>query len=320
LSTDRKTRSHENGSAQIADAKLRLYLLGALEEDERLKLDEKLLFDEAVAERVQLAESVLTDDYATEKLNPAERELFEHQFLVTNERRENLRLSAALRDYAEAQPATVSLLPEKSSWSERLAGLFALNSARGWAVAGSFAVLLLLVGLAWFVARQQQEPQPLIAKNEPTAAGSSQVITPASPAQVAPGSQPSPAPVASPATPEPSVPVTVASFVLMPGALRGGGDMARVAIPGGERDVVRLSLVIETPSEGSYTAELTTAEGQKVLVRTNLKITRNGHTKVVLTMPARLLHTRDYQIKLTRQTPDGQTESAGRYYFRAAEE
>ena len=319
MSAEREERAVENGGSSVSDETLRLYLLGALEANERLRLDEQLLLDDSLAERVQLAESVLTDDYATAKLNQAERELFERKFLVTNERKENLRLSAALRSYAEAPPA-VSMLPEKSSWSERLAGLFALNSGRRWAVAGSFAVLLLLVGIAWFIAKQERETGPLIARNEPTAPGSSQVITQASPAQVTPGSQPSPAPVASPATPEPSVPATIASFVLMPGALRAGGDMTRVAIPGGERDVVRLSLVVETPSEGSYTAELTTAEGQKVLVRPNLKITRNGHAKVILIVPARLLHTRDYQIKLTRPTPDGQTESAGRYYFRALEE
>ena len=296
-----------------SEERLRLYLLGALNEDERLKLDESLLVDDELAERVALAESVLTDDYAVGRLNPAERELFESKFLVTDERKQNLRLTAALRDYADAEALPVSLPPERLPWSEKLAGLFAFNS-RAWAVAGSFAVLLILVGLTWFIFKRPQESQPLIAKNEPTTVNASEVM----PQTGSPQGQPSPAPNASP-SPE-TAPATVASFVLMPGALRSGGDMPRIAVPGGERDIVRLSLVVETPSDGTYQAELATAEGQKVLVRPNLKITRNGHTKIILTVPARLLHTRDYQIKLTQQKPDGQSESAGRYYFRAQED
>lgn len=301
----------------ISDEKLRLYLLGSLNADERLKVDERLLVDDEFAERVALLESVLTDDHAAGKPDPAERELFQSKFLVTDDRKQNLRLSAALRDYANAEAATVTQLPERSSWSEKFAGLFALNSPRAWAFAGSFAALLLLVGVTWFILKRPQE-SPLVAKNETT--NSTETVRPAKSAEqpVAPNQQPSPAPNPSP-SPE-TVPATVASFVLMPGALRSGGDMTRIAVPGGERDIVRLSLVVETPSEGTYQAELVTAEGQKVLVRPNLKITRNGHAKIVLTVAARLLHTRDYQIKLTQTKPDGQSESAGRYYFRAQED
>ncbi|MGZ8842029.1 MAG: hypothetical protein ACXW18_00075, partial [Pyrinomonadaceae bacterium] len=121
----------------ISDEKLRLYLLGALNGDDRLKVDERLLADDEFAERLALVESVLNDDYATGKLNPAEREQFESKFLVTDDRKQNLRLSAALRDYADTQAVTPH--PERSSWSEKPAGLFALNSPRAWAVAGSFA-------------------------------------------------------------------------------------------------------------------------------------------------------------------------------------
>lgn len=312
LTTDNQKPAGEG--EPISDEKLRLYLLGTLNGDDRLKVDERLLADDELAERLALVESVLTDHYAAGKLDPAERELFESKFLVTDDRKQNLRLSAALSDYADTQASTVIPLPERSSWSEKLAGLFALNSPRAWAVAGSFAALLLLVGVTWFILKRPQESKPLIAKNEPTTVNSSEVV----PQTGSPQSQPSPAPNASP-SPE-TVPATVASFVLMPGALRSGGDMTRIAVPGGERDIVRLSLVVETPSEGTYQAELVTAEGQKVLVRPNLKITRNGHAKIILTVPARLLHTRDYQIKLTQQKPDGPSESVGRYYFRAQEE
>jgi hypothetical protein len=307
----------------VSDEALRRYLLGSLPEDERLIVDERLLSDDELAERVELAESVLTDDYAAGALSETERELFQRRFMVTEARQQNLRLSESLRDYAGTQRAPVIPRRERPSWSERFAGLFAFDSPRGWAVAGSLAVLFLLIGLSWFMVKRQERSSS-IAGREPTPTKSVESPSPtaASPGQAVAGSQPSPEPVqnSSPTPPEPVVPPTIASFVLLPGALRSGGDMTRVAVPKGERDVVRLSLVLENPAEGSYSAELATAEGQTLQVRKKLTPTRNGHTKIVFSIPAQLLHTSDYQIKLTRQKPDGQSESAGRYYFRAQQE
>lgn len=325
LTTDENNRDSV-GEASTSDEKLRLYLLGSLSEDERLILDERLLSDDELAARVELAESVLTDDYATGALNESERELFQRRFMVTEARRQNLRLSEGLRDYAP-QGEPVIAVQQKPSWSERFAGLFAFDTPRSWAIAGSLSVLLLLIGLAWFAARQGQTgPSPIAGQAPiPTSSVESPPPTTGSPGQVVAGSQPSqPSPNAgvpnSSPTPEPVLPPTVASFVLLPGAMRSGGDMTRVAVPRGERDIVRLSLVLENPAEGSYRAELATAEGKTVQIRNNLTPTRNGHTKLVFSVSAQLLHTRDYQVKVARQKPDGQNESIGRYYFRAQQE
>jgi len=104
---------------------------------------------------------------------------------------------------------------------------------------------------------------------------------------------------------------------LLPGALRGSGDLSRIALPDGERAIVRLSLVLETNVAGVYQAELATAEGKQVTVRSKLNsIRKDGETILVLDVPARLLQRGDYQIKLTRQT-DGAAQPAGRYFFRA---
>lgn len=309
--TDHDQASRNDRQPPVSDETLRRYLLGSLDQPERLRLDELLLIDDEFAERVQLAESALTDDYAIGRLSRNEIELFKSKFLVTQTRQESVRVSMALSDHANSHPAVVA----KQSWREKITGFLAFDSSRAPALVGAFAVLILLVGVVWLVAKHQREAPPLIAKNEPVPASSPAVVSPESPSQTA-----KPTPLPSPPSVENATPATVATFVLLPGALRSGGDMTRIAIPGGERDVLRLSLVVESPTEDTYQAELSTAEGQKVLVRPNLRITRNGHAKIVLTVPVRLLHTRDYQIKLTHQKPDGQSESAGRYYFRAQEE
>lgn len=319
----------ENESSTVSDEPLRLYLLGRLNEDERMEFDERLLTDEEFATRVRLGESELIDDYAAGRLDPVERKLCVKTFLVTEERRRNLRFVSAMQDYAGAQTsAAASQLisqPAKASWREGFAGLFAFHSTRAWATAGSFAVLILLLGLAWFLTRPRRETPPVITRNEPIPAFSPQAKpqTAASPAAVTPSPEPSPVrkPPAVPTPPEPAVPPTIASFVLLPGAVRGSGDLPRIAVPNGERDIVRLSMVLETTVAGPFRAELATAEGQSVLVRNNLKPSAGKtEAKIVIEVPARLLRGGDYQIKLSRLRAEGQPESVGRYYFRALPE
>jgi hypothetical protein len=307
LADDRKNKL-------VSDETLKLYLLGSLPENERLTIDEQLLIDDEFAERMALSESVLIDEFVAKRLDSEEREKFVTRFLVTADRRQALQLSASLQDFAARDLPVAEIQVSGPSWREKLSAYFAFNSPRGWVGAGSLAILILVVGLIWFASRQREQNQ-LIAQNE-----NPSVPSPT----VAPSPITTPSPNATPSIsqvpPDSPAPPTVASFVLLPGAVRAGGDMTRVVIPGGERDTVRLSLVLETPADGSYLAELVTAEGQKVLVRPNLKPVRNGQIKIVLTIPARVLHSRDYQIKLSHKSANGPVESVGRYYFRALEE
>ncbi|HKP37292.1 MAG TPA: hypothetical protein VJT71_10565 [Pyrinomonadaceae bacterium] len=305
-----EAKQKDDGS-RVSDETLRQYLLCRLAESERANIDQLLLADNAFAERVEVAESQLIDEYASGELDPREQELFMSRFMTTDERRQKLRLSSALRQYA--QPPSPVVQETRSTWWAAFSEFFSFTPATGWATVGSFALLLLVLGLAWWLTTRTSHIEPPVAKQQATPAVSPLPET--SPAPIAQASQPEDQP-----TPETAAPATVASFVLLPGALRSGGEMTRVVVPGGERDIVRLNLVLEADGEGTYQAELATAEGQKVMVRSGLKAVRNGHNKIILTVPARLLHTRDYQIKLARQKSDGQPEPAGRYYFRALPE
>ena len=306
----------------VPDETLRLYLLGRLNDDERLRLDERLLLENKLAERIVLLESELTDDYAAGRLDATEQEAFVKRFLVTGDRRRQLQLTSALQDYSRSTAeASVSVTTRRKgpSWRERIAELFSLNRP-AWAVAGSFAVLLLLTGLVWFVARQRHETQPLIAKYEPTPNSSPAPSTELGTSPAVVKASPEPTPIRKPAeSATPAVPPTIASFVLLPGAIRGGSELTRISPPKGPRDVVRLSLIVETGAAGSYRAELATVAGQTVTVLTNLKAdTSNAEARVVLKIPARLFRNGDYQIILRGKAGD-QSETVARYYFRALE-
>ena len=96
--TDGFKQFETDGSEELSDERLRAYLLGELPEGERLLLDQRLLTDDALAERVRLAESLLIDEYVAGELDARTAEAFQSRFLKTDARREQLRLTAALRD------------------------------------------------------------------------------------------------------------------------------------------------------------------------------------------------------------------------------
>ena len=316
--TDGFKQFETDGSEEFSDERLRAYLLGELREQERLELDQRLLANDGFAERVRLTESQLIDEYVAGELDERTSGVFHSRFLKTDARREQLRLTAALRDYSAQSPTALPAARPvaKRSWREGFYEFFALKPGPAWAAAGSFALLLLVLGLAWYLSRQPRQSETPVAKQLPVNAASPNVGS--SPAQVA--QVPPPAPPAPQLKPTPSEPpIAVGAFVLLPGALRGPGEMTRVAVPRGERAILRLILILENPAPGTYRAELDNADGQTVTVRDHLKPRANGQTKIVVDVPARLIQTGDYQIKLARQS-DGQLESVGRYYFRALPE
>lgn len=303
-----------------ADETLRRYLLCRLPADERLRIDERLLADDELSARIGLVESELTDDYAAGRLDTTEREAFAQRFLVVEERKRQLRFTSALQDYSRSQAASYVAVPTRRalpSWQERLAAIFSPQRP-AWAVAGSFAVLILLVGLAWFVVKHRRETTPSIARNDsPVPAFSPPAASQDSaPAAVSPVSQPTPAQKPEAVVPPAEPPSTIVSLVLLPGAARGGGELARVTVPAGRRDVVRFTLVFEDEiAPGVYQAELLTAEGRSVSVAGNVKI--EPGKRMVVPLSARLLHRGDYQIKLSHGNAAGQAETVARYYFRA---
>ncbi len=83
---------------------IRLYLLGKLAGEDREKFEQRLLTDDELFEELLATEDELIDDFLTGDLSRAETERFEQHFLVTDERRQKLRLGKAFREYAAANP------------------------------------------------------------------------------------------------------------------------------------------------------------------------------------------------------------------------
>jgi CHAT domain-containing protein len=80
---------------------LRRYLLGELTQEEQLApVEERLLAEDNFFEEFQLVKDDLIDQYINQQLTPEDRRRFEQHFLVTAERREDLRHAQALSRYA----------------------------------------------------------------------------------------------------------------------------------------------------------------------------------------------------------------------------
>src|SRR5215208_5874604 len=100
---------------------IRLYLLGNLDERGKDAFEQRLFADDEFLEEVMAAEDQLIDDFLTGDLTPYEVAMFEKNFLVTEERRQKLRLGKTLRTYAKqaiVPVAKAKTSPARWNWRQ----------------------------------------------------------------------------------------------------------------------------------------------------------------------------------------------------------
>lgn len=99
---------------------IRLYLLGNFDDRGKDEFERRLFADDDFLEEVMAAEDQLIDDFLTGDLTPDEVAMFEKNFLVTEERRQKLRLGKTLRTYAKQASVSVSKAVKPApSWNWR---------------------------------------------------------------------------------------------------------------------------------------------------------------------------------------------------------
>ena len=92
-------------------------------------------------------------------------------------------------------------------------------------------------------------------------------------------------------------------------------NIPSLALPKDEQAIVRLQLALTPNRSGTYRAELLTVEGQTVFSAESIRAPKRGSAQIDFDVPARLLRSGDYQIRLARDNA-GMNEDLGRYYFR----
>jgi len=258
------------------------YLLGTLAADRRIELEERILCEPQVHEELLVVEEELIDQYLADELSRSERQQFETYFLITAERRKNLRFGKLLKRYMDSRPQLASAntsqaavppveisAPAKKSlpfYSGPLANRPAL------AFSASLVALLGIIFLVWLAARHPEQR-------------------------------------AQPSAPR----VTVVT--LAPGSLRSGDATPRVNVPPKGYDL-KLELELAPATFHKYRSQLL-RESETVQTTDDLKAEAKGDQHVVpLTITREILSPGDYHVRLSGVLDSGQDEFIDNYSFR----
>ena len=306
------------------------YLLGELSEEQQVEIEDRAFADKEYLAAITAVENDLIDEYVRQELSETDRRKFEGRFLASAERRKRVEFAKALARVPVEAPAPEKTVASQWSWRESLyAFISGLNPAARFAL--SAAMLILLVGGAWLLTttlRLRSQLTQLQAENQSRKALEQQIEaerrrneelnarlnqekqqreqTDESLRQLSE--------TADPTSPPPR-PV-IASLTLLPGISRGGGDKPSLVMPGDAR-LVRLNIGIDPEEQyKNFAVELRTTAGRHVWNRENLAARNRGGARAIgLTLPASVLKSGEYELRLRGLKEGGEAEDIGFYYF-----
>ena len=309
------------------------YLLGELPEEQQVEIEDRAFSDKDYLATITTVENDLIDEYVRGELSAADRQRFESRFLASAERRKRVEFAKALRTaFSESKAPEKNVFATATGWSWReslYAFLNGLNPAARLAFAA--AAILVVAGAALLfvetlrLRRQvtqlqaekqagqdfQQALEAERKRNEELNARLDQEKqqreqTDESLRQL----------TETPEAKNPAPPPVIASLTLLPGLSRGGGQKPTLDLSNDAR-LVRLQIGIDPEEQyKSFVVELRTLAGRQVWNRENLSSrTRRGSRAVGLTLPATVLKSGEYELRLRGLTEGGGSEDVGFYYF-----
>ena len=296
----------KNTSTEFSDDAIRRFLLGRLSSPDQLAFERQLFSEPRLDARVRLAELDLADDYAGGRISATERDLFEEKFLVSADRRRQLEVSVALRDrFASAVKAEPTFIAGIRS--------LLLFNRPAWRYTFAVLIFMLLVGGAWVIVEKKGRIKEAITsrwvhRHSPTPAVPLESNHPTNNALPEHQTSPSPMPVH-----DQTPPSLVSNLIVLTPA--GSSEIASVPQPGTDQQTVRLVLALKSNQAGTYRAELLTVDGKIVFIAESINTPESGSGHLNFDVPARLLKTGSYQVRLARDNA-GIKENLGGYYFR----
>jgi len=271
----------------VTDALLREFLLGKLADADRERMEGLFLTDSATRERVLALEQDLIDDYLEDSLSQEDKERFLSRYAQTDEQRRKLRITGAIKDWAVREArAPHPAAPTVSVWSRiwtwlRLKPRFVVPIA-------ITIVIAIVLTIVWLNSREEQRKHLAIEQEL------AQLNSPSSMREVPPRTTP---------------------FDLRPVSVRSGQPQAELRIPVEIRFIELRLPWIQTERYSMYQAEVRRVGDREAFTISNLQAESNGRYTIRLRLPAQMLTTGDYQIKLTGVSTDGSTKSSEEYSF-----
>jgi hypothetical protein len=323
------------------DDLIRRYLLREMaDEEERQRVEKRLMTDDAFFERLKIAEDELVDEYLGNELLQSERERFELSFLTTPEGRQQVSFNTAFNRYvskaaASRRPQPVPAPPHRGAF----ASMLAFFSGQGrFATAALVAACLLLIvsgvlGVRLWQLHGQVELMRASGQQGTEELQQQLAEEQARSAQLAEDLQRQKADNLDLAqqiaelTERHEHPELVVkgsqqerafALVLSPGTLRSGGQIPELKLrPGVDSYIVILRL--EEDRFRSYSALLRTVFANAPLpLSVNLSATGPRSARsVIVRLPVSVLDKGDYRLLLYGEGPD--KEQVGTYQFRVVE-
>jgi hypothetical protein len=219
---------------------LRRYILGDLNENQRERLEDRLFADENFSLLADETEQDLVDEYLRNELNQSEKQLFETNFLKTENQRRKIEIAKTLQ--AEMFSVKEKIVIEKRSFFATFFG-----SLRFPQIAFASLALTITAISGWYLLKNQK-PNELVKVVEPTPTQTPQIVVSPTVTPIAaitptitptpsnsnlkstptPKVSPTPTPETTPEIKPTATPKTIepkpiiASILLLPG-VRGGG-------------------------------------------------------------------------------------------------
>jgi len=274
------------------EAAIRKYLLGYSEPEVAEAIEERLVTDQDYLQTFSIVKEELVEDYLDGDLSAEEVERFKNHFLTTPHRHRKLEISRAL---AEKANNTLASVPEIAEANKPL-HFRPRSKARGkyWLLAAMISVIV-IAAFAWVILKS-----PPVIENATDQANKQlrdEIARLNDPhLDLSPGN-------------------TVQQRMLSPVTVRSVGQDRRVLVQPNTQIVV-LQLVIGEQSYDTYRASLQNAEGAELAEVEAIKPTgANAGQLVEVRLPAPLLQSRSYQLKLTGLASDGKFEPVAAYPF-----
>lgn len=320
-----------------------LYLLGGLDEGERDRVEERYQSDDDFYLRLRVAEDELLDAYAAGELSGADREMFERAYLSNPSRLRKVEANEELLELIARQSP-----PRPSRLRGFVGSLLRAVPGRRMSLQYSLAGLLLVAafaGLLWWLLadrsrargeleqaraewrQKEEEYRRRLAESGQRPAPPSPAETPAAPpAERPPGERveqaqrpPKQDGAKKDGRSERGAPSPVVAFALLRGGLRSpdAGAQAPLVIP--RRAVlVRLSVDLERNRYQDYRVSIHKVGGGEVLNRRVAKGRQGASSeRVRVDLPASLLRSGDYILKVTGSDPLGEEEILAFQQFNA---
>lgn len=320
------------------ETEIRRFLLGEMPEAERGAFEEKFVADGNLFEQIGVVEDELIESYVRESLAPAEKTIFEREFLSTEPRRRRVALTRTLlnqikkeNEIARAKKTEAVSETHPSVWNS-IANFFKTPKL---ALGAAFAVLFLAFGFWVLIIKSTKNEIEVARQITPTPTRETTESVTNQNSTINQNSSPDPNTNTTKNFPDKSNSsnanralttsnqnanqpkensVEIAPILaLFAGTVRGSsGKMPQLNLPKNASGA-NLQLNLESHDYKNYSIEIVNPDGKLIFKNSQLKV-RNS--KINFFVPAGKLPVGDYLVKLSALNPNGENESVADYAFR----